>query len=191
MYDCIDRHRCDMNIYTFGLRFGYVSFHSFVSYTYVSLIHINRPFLLCVWYVNVTPHHTLGANQHRSRYTQPPSPFIPKRMIPPYIPIIFFFQQLGYKKEKLDPATYAYLMEWYTGQLKLRKPAPEKWAPDNTYLNHWEVATTMTKASKKVQEVCMYVTRSQVIHIIDHFVSFPLVCACNWYFSFFRLYHTV
>ncbi|CAB1098264.1 unnamed protein product [Ectocarpus sp. CCAP 1310/34] len=60
------------------------------------------------------------------------------------------FTELGYKKEKLNPDTYAYLMEWYHSQMENKAPVTEKWAPDNTYVNHWEVDTKMTAAPTRI-----------------------------------------
>eukprot|EP00903_Cladosiphon_okamuranus_P005880 g5816.t1 len=60
------------------------------------------------------------------------------------------FTELGYKKEKLNPTTYAYLMEWYTAMMESREPTVEKWPPDNTYVNHWKVDTTMLFAPGRV-----------------------------------------
>lgn len=62
-------------------------------------------------------------------------------------------RQLGYKKEKLNPDTYAYLMEWYHSQMENKVPVTEKWALDNTYVNHWEVDTKMTAAPMRIHRV--------------------------------------
>lgn len=44
-------------------------------------------------------------------------------------------------------------MEWYRAQLEVRKPTVEKWPPDNTYVNHWKIDTTMLFAPGRVQNV--------------------------------------
>ena len=67
----------------------------------------------------------------------------------------FVFVQVGYKKEKLNPETYAYLMEWYNEASRSRKS--EKWAADNTYVNHWKVDTIMVHAPSRVRDVRVWI----------------------------------
>lgn len=59
--------------------------------------------------------------------------------------------QVGYKKEKLDPELYEYLMDWY-GKPARRKTT-ETWPPDNTYVNHWKLDTVMMHAPTKLHRV--------------------------------------
>eukprot|EP00904_Undaria_pinnatifida_P011948 jgi/Undpi1/7884/HiC_scaffold_24.g10356.m1 len=58
------------------------------------------------------------------------------------------YTEVGYKKEKLNPETYAYLMEWYNKAARSR--TSEKWAEDNVYVNHWKVDTIMVHAPPRV-----------------------------------------
>lgn len=44
-------------------------------------------------------------------------------------------------------------MEWYRAELVTKKPTVEKWPPDNTYVNHWKIDTTMLFAPGRVQNV--------------------------------------
>lgn len=44
-------------------------------------------------------------------------------------------------------------MEWYEDQLEVADPVVEQWPPDNTYLNHWEVETTITQAPRRIKQV--------------------------------------
>jgi len=61
--------------------------------------------------------------------------------------------QVGYKKEKLDPATYAFLMDWYHDEMESVSPKVESWPPENTYVNHWKIDTTMSHSPRRVQKV--------------------------------------
>ncbi|CAM9324034.1 unnamed protein product [Pylaiella littoralis] len=81
----------------------------------------------------------LGSERNRLKLNEYQPALVPK------------YTELGYKKEKLDPATFAYLIEWYEAQLKIKEPMREVWAPDNVYLNHWELDTTMTHAPPRVK----------------------------------------
>ncbi|CAM9285535.1 unnamed protein product, partial [Hapterophycus canaliculatus] len=60
------------------------------------------------------------------------------------------YTEIGYKKEKLNPETFAYLLQWYESQIMARDPVVEKWPPDNTYVNHWKVDTTMSHSPPRV-----------------------------------------
>ena len=61
--------------------------------------------------------------------------------------------QVGYKKEKLNPETYSFLMAWYSRRSPVLESVKESWPPDNTYVNHWKQETTMMHAPSMVHRV--------------------------------------